>query len=177
MLPALAFDGATKRNKPSLAVGALVFARVVAADRDLEAELTCQVSTTASGAEGGHFAKKDWVTGQSVYGELKGGTVVKASMLHARRYVCVPTTCARVLVRSCTRVLVRSCARVHVCSCTRVLVRSLSVSWRVYGKATSMAMGEGDQWGGQPRAWASASIRAFSYEWLFIAPPLLLHAV
>ncbi len=82
----LAFDGATKRNKPTLLVGALVFARVVSADRDLEPELTCQVSATASGPDGGHFAKKDWVTGQSVYGELKGGTVVKATMLHARRY-------------------------------------------------------------------------------------------
>ncbi len=34
-----------------------------------------------------HFPKKDWVTGQGVYGELKGGTVVKTSMLHARRCV------------------------------------------------------------------------------------------
>ncbi len=84
VLPVLAFDGATKRNKPTLAVGALVFARVVAADRDLEPELTCQVASSGD-ASTGHFAKKDWVTGQSVYGELKGGSVVKATMLYCRR--------------------------------------------------------------------------------------------
>lgn len=41
-LGALSFDGATKRNKPSLAVGALVFARVEACDPDLEPEVTCK---------------------------------------------------------------------------------------------------------------------------------------
>jgi exosome complex component RRP40 len=88
MLPALAFDGATKRNKPSLAVGALVFARVAVADRDMEPELTCAVSTAGPSSQ---FAKKDWVTGQGVYGELKGGTVVQVSMVYARR--CVHSHC------------------------------------------------------------------------------------
>jgi exosome complex component RRP40 len=78
-LPVLAFDGATKRNKPSLAVGATVFARVVACSRHLDPELAC----TAGGAG----PKKDWMTGQSVYGELKGGTLVRVSTGLARRLV------------------------------------------------------------------------------------------
>ena len=90
VLSVLAFNGATKRNKPSLAVGVLVFARVSTVDRHLEPELTCQVSGATSASDVSHFAKKDWVTGEGVYGELRGGTLVKASMLHARRYVRTP---------------------------------------------------------------------------------------
>ena len=45
MLPLLAFQGATKRNRPNLTVGALVYARVVGADRDMEPELSCQGAT------------------------------------------------------------------------------------------------------------------------------------
>lgn len=76
-LPILAFDGATKRNKPNLAIGANVFARVAVCNRHLDAELTCQAGGTAP--------KKDWMTGQSVYGELKGGTVIHVSTGLARR--------------------------------------------------------------------------------------------
>jgi exosome complex component RRP40 len=42
ILPALAFDGATKRNKPNLAVGAVVFARVAKCCRHMEPELSCE---------------------------------------------------------------------------------------------------------------------------------------
>ena len=41
VLPALAFENATKRNKPNLNVGSLVYARVVAASKDIETELAC----------------------------------------------------------------------------------------------------------------------------------------
>ena len=40
-LPALSFEGATKRHKPNLRIGALVYARIVSADRFTEPELTC----------------------------------------------------------------------------------------------------------------------------------------
>ncbi|KAJ9476302.1 Exosome complex component RRP40 [Pseudozyma hubeiensis] len=40
-LPALSFEGATKRHKPNLKIGTLVYARVVSADRFTEPELTC----------------------------------------------------------------------------------------------------------------------------------------
>jgi exosome complex component RRP40 len=73
-LPALAFEGATKRNKPNLPIGALVYARVSIAHRDIEVELSCTSP---------HF-KKDWVTGQSLYGELLGGYAFSCSTRLAR---------------------------------------------------------------------------------------------
>jgi exosome complex component RRP40 len=42
ILPVLAFDGATKHNKPSLEVGSPVFARVATCSRYFECELSCQ---------------------------------------------------------------------------------------------------------------------------------------
>lgn len=45
-LPALSFEGATKRNKPNLRVGTLLYAQVVSAHRHLEVELTCVDPTT-----------------------------------------------------------------------------------------------------------------------------------
>lgn len=51
------FDGATKRNKPDLKRGHLVYARVALADKDLDCELTCLVKTGP---------KKDWSSGESV---------------------------------------------------------------------------------------------------------------
>ena len=79
-LPQLAFDGASKRNKPALAAGALVFARVAAAPLHGDVELTCQAPSGGVGA-----ARKDWTTGQTVYGELRGGTLVTVGLAHARR--------------------------------------------------------------------------------------------
>ena len=66
ILPSLAFDGASKRNKPDLKVGDVIYARVVLARRDVEPRLTC------CAREGQR--KRDWVTGESVYGQLKTGT-------------------------------------------------------------------------------------------------------
>jgi exosome complex component RRP40 len=40
-LPSLAFENVTKRNKPNLALGALVYARVHVAHVDMETELSC----------------------------------------------------------------------------------------------------------------------------------------
>jgi len=53
----LAFDGATKRNKPELKRGDIIYARVQAANPDSEAELSC---TVLSGP------KKEWSTGETV---------------------------------------------------------------------------------------------------------------
>jgi exosome complex component RRP40 len=78
-LPLLAFDGATRRNKPSLGLGALVFCRVAACSAHMEPELTC---CAPAGAPGG---RKDWVTGQGVFGELRGGRLVHVSTGLARR--------------------------------------------------------------------------------------------
>lgn len=67
-LPALAFEGATKRNRPRIAIGDAVYARVVAAARDVEPELECM--SVRKKADG--------------FGELAGGTVLRVSLSHAR---------------------------------------------------------------------------------------------
>lgn len=76
-LPVLAFDGATKRNRPHLEVGALVYARVAVANKDMDPEVTC-AAPPGVGA-------KDWVTKESVYGELAGG----------QTFACPQALCAR----------------------------------------------------------------------------------
>ncbi|KAG8830920.1 exosome non-catalytic core subunit rrp40 [Serendipita sp. 399] len=69
-LDALAFEGATKRNRPNLKVGSLVYARVSLANKNLEPELECFDAQTHK-SEG--------------FGELKGGLVQKCSLGLARR--------------------------------------------------------------------------------------------
>ena len=76
-LPVLAFDGATKRNRPHLEVGALVYARVSLAHKDMEPECTC--------AAPAGIGAKDWVTRESVFGELHGGHVFTCPMPLCRR--------------------------------------------------------------------------------------------
>lgn len=70
ILPVLAFEGATKRNKPNLAHRALVYCRVAMANKDMEAELEC-INPTTGRADG--------------FGELKGGYVFKCSLGLCRR--------------------------------------------------------------------------------------------
>ncbi|PSC74316.1 exosome complex component rrp40 [Micractinium conductrix] len=74
LLPVLAFEGATKRNRPNLQVGDLVYARVESAHRDLEPVLSC---TDAAGKASG-------------FAHLKGGTVVEVSTTHARALLSRP---------------------------------------------------------------------------------------
>ncbi len=78
-LPVLAFDGATKRNRPHLEVGALVYARIVLAHRDMEPEASC-VAPAGVGA-------KDWVTNESVFGELSGGHLFDCPQPLCRRLI------------------------------------------------------------------------------------------
>ena len=77
LLPALAFDGATKRNKPALRRGDVVFARVAAASKHMEPELSCCAPPGAP--------KKDWGTGAGVYGALPGGLLAHVPPTLARR--------------------------------------------------------------------------------------------
>lgn len=76
-LPVLAFDGATKRNRPHLEVGALVYARIVLAHRDMEPEASC--------AAPAGIGAKDWVTNESVFGELSGGHLFDCPQQLCRR--------------------------------------------------------------------------------------------
>lgn len=43
-LPYLSFEGATKKNRPNVNVGDLVFAKLLVADKDFESELICMDS-------------------------------------------------------------------------------------------------------------------------------------
>lgn len=72
-LPVLAFEGATKANRPHLAVGTLVYCRVVCADRGAEPEVTCQCEGDS----------RSWVTGAGPFGELKKGYVFEVSVGYA----------------------------------------------------------------------------------------------
>ena len=82
-LPVLAFDGATKRNRPHLEVGALVYARIVVAHRDMEPQASC------AAPEG--VGAKDWVTNESIFGELAGGHV----------FECAQSLCSRLMSDDC----------------------------------------------------------------------------
>ncbi|CAA7261480.1 unnamed protein product [Cyclocybe aegerita] len=68
-LDGLAFEGATKRNKPNLKVGCVVYARVSLAHKDMEPELECFDAQTRKG-EG--------------FGELKGGFIVRCGLKMCR---------------------------------------------------------------------------------------------
>ena len=64
MLPILAFEGATRRHRPMLKIGDLVYAKIANIHSPhLPIELTCRAQTQ----------KQSWVTGQSEFGPLKGG--------------------------------------------------------------------------------------------------------
>ncbi|KAJ1919415.1 exosome non-catalytic core subunit rrp40 [Mycoemilia scoparia] len=64
-LPLLAFEGATKRNKPNLSIGALIYAKVSIANKDMDPEIECYNSDTGK-SEG--------------FGELKNGFTIRASL-------------------------------------------------------------------------------------------------
>lgn len=74
LLPQLSFEGATRRNRPNLKTGDLVYARVVAAPRDMEPQLSCM---DALGRAAG-------------YGHLKEGTLVNVSTAMARSLLASP---------------------------------------------------------------------------------------
>jgi exosome complex component RRP40 len=74
LLPVLAFEGATRRNRPNLKEGDLVYCRVDMADRDLQPTVTCM---DAAGRGAG-------------FGPLKGGYVVDMSNAYSRILVAKP---------------------------------------------------------------------------------------
>ncbi|KAI9791323.1 MAG: exosome non-catalytic core subunit rrp40 [Piccolia ochrophora] len=69
-LPQLAFENATRKTRPLLVPGSLVYARVSLADKHMDPELEC-VNPSTGRADG--------------LGELKGGMVFDVSMTMARR--------------------------------------------------------------------------------------------
>lgn len=75
-LDTLAFDGASKTNRPNLRPGDVVYCHVIRADTDVETELSCA-------AVGGN-ATKDWTTGESTFGPLYRGTIVRVPIAFAK---------------------------------------------------------------------------------------------
>ena len=73
-LNSIDFQGATKKTKPNLNVGDVVFAKVEKENKYSNVTLTCK-STTNS---------KVWSSGESTYGELKGG-----KLFEYNRYLCL----------------------------------------------------------------------------------------
>mmetsp|Transcript_12051 Transcript_12051/g.21598 ORF Transcript_12051/g.21598 Transcript_12051/m.21598 type:complete len:210 (-) Transcript_12051:288-917(-) len=74
ILPQLSFEGATRRNRPNLVVGDLVYARVVSVNKDTDPVLTC---VDAAGRASG-------------FGGLKGGLTVTCSLNQAARLLRQP---------------------------------------------------------------------------------------
>ena len=69
VLSVLEFEGATKRNRPDLRVGATIYCRVSRLSPHLQPELSC-VSP---------FHKKSWSSGEAFFGELDGGLLLQVS--------------------------------------------------------------------------------------------------
>lgn len=74
LLNALAFEGATKKSKPNLNQGDLVFCRVAQVPSHLNVKVTCTSQTN----------KKEWSSGEALFGELKGGVEVVVPQFFAR---------------------------------------------------------------------------------------------
>ena len=73
-LNSIDFEGATRKTRPNLNVGDVVFALVEKENKYSNVTLTCKSSTN----------KKGWMTGESKFGELKEGKVFELG-----RYLCL----------------------------------------------------------------------------------------
>jgi exosome complex component RRP40 len=77
----LAFEGASKRNKPQFQAGQVLYCRISELfNGHLDPELSCILGPHDSG-----IARKEWMTNEGAYGELKGGTVTRISTGLARQ--------------------------------------------------------------------------------------------
>lgn len=80
LLSNLQIEGATKRNKPSFQPGQLLYARVSALNHGLlDPFLSC-----INGPHDEGVPRKDWMTNEGCYGELRGGTCCRISTGLAR---------------------------------------------------------------------------------------------
>lgn len=79
MLSSLSFEGATKRNKPQLTPGMLLYARIAETPPAMDTLLSCQLGPHDAGVP-----RKDWMTNEGTYGVLNGGTCRKIPLGLAR---------------------------------------------------------------------------------------------
>jgi exosome complex component RRP40 len=75
----LSFEGATKRNRPNLPAGTLLYCRIQSTPPAMDPVLSCQLGPHDSG-----IPRRDWMTNEGTYGELKGGTCRKIPLGLAR---------------------------------------------------------------------------------------------
>lgn len=75
LLGTLEFEGATKRNRPDLDVGDIVFCRVSVSNRDMQPILSCKSPSF----------NKSWVSGEALFVQLKGGFMFDCSLNWAHR--------------------------------------------------------------------------------------------
>lgn len=99
LLHVLSFEGATKRNRPQLEPGCLVYCRVVKGfgGGRMDPEVSCKVGGSGGGGssggkstfnedenDDGGASRKDWLTNEGTYGPLNGGTSFRISLGLAR---------------------------------------------------------------------------------------------
>lgn len=77
LLDGCAFDGATKNSRPRLHVGDSVYCHVATCDPEMDVVVTC---CAPPGIEA-----KEWTTGESVFGPLKGGAVIRVPLSYGRQ--------------------------------------------------------------------------------------------
>lgn len=76
-LGTIEFEGATKKTKPNLNVGDLVFAKVVRDNKFDSVTLTCKAEDNM----------KNWSSGESTFGQLIGGNVYDINRLYAWKLI------------------------------------------------------------------------------------------
>jgi exosome complex component RRP40 len=79
LLSSLAFEGATKRNRPHLSPGMLLYCRIADTPPSMDCALSCQLGPHDAGVP-----RKDWMTNEGTYGVLQGGTCKKIPLGLAR---------------------------------------------------------------------------------------------
>jgi exosome complex component RRP40 len=90
ILSNLSFDGASKRNKPALKPGQVLYARIQQVDTVTQTVwLSCATSATSATSTtspmDAHLPHRDWMTNESAYGILHGGTVTRVTPAYAHQ--------------------------------------------------------------------------------------------
>lgn len=79
LLNTCSFEGATKRNRPNLKTGDLLYARISICNNLMEPEVSCMTLPGEVDQSGG-ASRKDWMTNEGTYGQLKGGSCQQISI-------------------------------------------------------------------------------------------------
>ena len=145
-LPALAFEGATRRSRPTLRAGDAVFCRVAAAQRHVEAELTCM---DEAGRAGG-------------LGPLGPGAVVEVTTAHARALLAATGAAAAAAGAASSKKASSSASSSSSASASNTSVSPIVAALAATGLPFEVAVGaNGRVWVGGPDAAAvSAAARA-----------------